>query len=144
MQSNKMMFHLILYILIFTLVVFAVGNLVTFYYSKTKKMNDEATVNSEFTKFDLYMLKTIKSEDTKIRKVGTVDEDESSYFITFQKEDGSTYSFIKKGNILYYNQIELCDNVDYFRVIIDRSEKESITVDLTILGQEKNFQYVIN
>ncbi len=144
MQSNKVMFHLILYILILTAIVFAIGNFATSYYSKARTMNNEATASSEFTKFDLYMLKTLKAEETKIRKVGTVDGDESSYFVTFQQEDGSTYSFIKKGNLLYYNQIKLCENVDYFRVVVDRSEKESITVDLTISGEKRSLQYVIN
>lgn len=144
MQTNKIMFKLLLYVLVFTIMVFIIGNIMNTYYKNVKALNNEAKVASEVSKFDLYMLKNIKAQNTKIRKVGIVDEDENSYYITFQKDDGSTNSFIKKGNIIYYNQIKLCENVDFFRVVVDRSEKESITVDLTINGKEHNLQYVIS
>ena len=144
MQTNKIMFKLLLYVLVFTIIVFIIGNIMNTYYTNIKKLNNEAKIASEVSKFDLYMLKNIKAQNTKIRKVGIVDEDENSYYITFQKDDGSTNSFIKKGNIIYYNQIKLCENVDFFRVVVDRSEKESITVDLTINGKEHNLQYVIS
>ena len=144
MQTNKIMFRLLLYVLVFTIMVFVIGKVMNTYYINVKTLRDEAKIASEISRFDLYMLRNIKSQNTKIKKVGMVDEDENSYFITFQKDDGSTYSFIKKGNIIYYNQIKLCDDVDYFRVVVDRSEKESITIDITIDGKEHNLQYVIS
>lgn len=142
MQSNKLMLSFILYISVFMIIVFIVGAIVTEYYRTIKRISEDASIVSDISIFDLYMLKTIKTEEIQIKKVGTVD-DESSYYITFQKEDGTTTSFIKKGNLLYYNQIKICEDVDFFRVVVDKSEKESINVDIIISGKEYNLQYAI-
>ena len=144
MQSNKYMLNLIVYVVFFIIIVFITGNFIAHYYNSLRTLTDEIDAKSQITKFDLCMLRTIKSNNTIIRKIGTVDDDDSSYFITLQRDDGTTYSFIKQGNILYYNQIKLCENVDFFRVVIDRSGKESISVDITIAGEEYNLQYVIS
>ena len=144
MQSNKLMFHLIIYVLVFTIIIFLVGKILNYYYNNIKDLSHEVSAISEFTKFDLYMLKTVKTREINIRKIGMIDDDESSYYITFQKEDGTTDSFIKKGNVLYYNQMKLCENVDFFRVVVDRSEKESITVNISLFGETYSAQYVIS
>lgn len=142
MKSSKVIFNLIVYVIALALSIYLVGSIMTDYYKNIKSQTDELQVLSEFTKFDLYMLKTIKKDDTIIRKIGTVDDD-SSYYITFQNEDGTTISFVKKGNIIYYNEVKLCEKVDSFRIFIDRSEKENITVELIIAGEVRNFQYAM-
>lgn len=143
MKSNKTLFNLIIYIVVFSFAIYLIGNIMVYYYSNVKTQAEDMRVLSEFTKFDLYMLKAIKKEDTRIKKIGTVDNDESSYFITFQNEDGTTVSFIKKGNLIYYNEVKLCEKVDSFRIFIDRSEKENITVELIIGGEMRSFQYAM-
>ena len=143
MKSNKTLFNLIIYIVVFSFAIYLIGNIMVYYYSNVKTQAEDMRVLSEFTKFDLYMLKAIKKEDTRIKKIGTVDNDESSYFITFQNEDGTAVLFIKKGNLIYYNEVKLCEKVDSFRIFIDRSEKENITVELIIGGEVRSFQYAM-
>ena len=142
MQSNKIMFSLILYVFIFIIAVFSVENLANNYYNRLNEIQKSESQSSQITKLNLYMLKTIKKGDSKIRKTGITD-DENSYFITFESDDDMT-TFVKKGDIIYYNQIKLCKNVDSFKIFVDRSEKESINVEVSIDGKPYNLQYVIN
>ena len=142
MQSNKIMVNLILYVFIFTIIIFLLGNLINYYHNNLKSMEDNEKQLSQITKLDLFMLKTIKNGDSKIRKTGITD-DENSYFITFERDE-EINSFIKKGDIIYYNQIKLCNNVDNFKVFVDKSEKESINVEVSIGGKPYNLQYVLN
>ena len=144
MKIDKMISNLIVYITTFALVIYLVGGIMVYFYNNIKVLTDDMNIMSNFTKFDLYMLRTIKTKNTEIRKIGTVSEnDENSYFITFENEDGTTTSFIKKGNLLYYNEIKLCDHVDSFRIFVDKSEKESITVEMIIGGETRSFQYAM-
>ena len=143
MQSNKILYNLILYVIVFTIVVFFVGNILIYYFNNLNKTVETENDTSQITKFDLYMLKTVKSNDVQIRKTGITD-DEKSYFITFQSGDDNINSFIKKGNNIYYNQIKLCENVDSFKVIVDKSEKESLNVEIGINSKLYTLQYVID
>ena len=66
-----------------------------------------------------------------------------SYYITFENSDGSHNTFIKLNDIIYYNKIKLCENVESFKVIVDKTGKESISVETVIQGKTYTSQYVI-
>lgn len=144
MQSNKKIFYLVIYIFILTFFVFLIGNIFNYYYKNIKNVAENSYAITNFTNFDLYMLKNVKYNNTSIKAVGLVNEDEKSYFITFENDDGTKNSFSKIGKILYYNQIKICEDVDEFRIFVDKSEKISLNVELIISGELRNFQYSIN
>ena len=81
----------------------------------------------------------------ELKKYGLADENNpTDYFITFENNEGKTYTFAKVGDMVYMNKIKLCENVDSFVVMIERSTKESISVEITIEEQKYEFQYAIN
>ena len=93
----------------------------------------------------MYFLRTVKLNGITIQKYGLVNsEDTSSYYITFKKQDGTTTTFVKQGDKVYYNNIKLCENVDEFKVIVDKSEKDSISMEIKIKGKTYKSQYVLN
>lgn len=100
-------------------------------------------MNSDYTNLNLYFLKTTKNAGVKIDSYGLVDEDLQSYYITFENNDGTKNTFIKLNDIIYYNKIKLCENVDSFKVIVDKTGKESISTEIIINGKLFTSQYVI-
>ena len=145
MQTNKLMINLFVYIVAFTMIIVIIGSIMNYFYTNIMVLTTESSVVSDFTKLDLYFLRTVKVEDISIKSHGLVNNDDtSSYFITFQNEDGTTNTFIKIGSIIYFNKIKLCENVETFKVIVDKSEKESISIEVSILGNVYNSQYVLN
>lgn len=147
MQSNysQIMKSLFIYIVVFTLIICIVGIITNYFYGNIKNLNKQTSINSEYTRLNLYLLKTTKTKDIKIKKYGLVNEEDlNSYYITFENEDGTTNTFIKKNDIIYFNQIKLCKNVDEFKVIIDKASKESISVEVKIQDKIYNLQYVLN
>lgn len=46
--------------------------------------------------------------------------------------------------MVYMNKIKLCENVDSFVVMMEKSTKESISVEITIEEQKYELQYAIN
>ena len=145
MHFNKIMTNLFIYIAVFSVILLLVGNFSSYLYNNMKQITDESTTISDFTKLDLYFLRLVKTDDIIIKKYGLVDKnDSSSYYITFQKEDGTTNTFIKIGNIIYYDKIKLCENVESFKVMVDKSDKESISIEVKFLDKVYNSQYVLN
>jgi hypothetical protein len=146
MQSsgNYAMKNLMIYTGVFLLLIIILGIILVHFYKNVQRLNNETFVNSEYTKLNLYFLNTTKEKGVKIKNYGLIDNDDSSYFITFEKQDGTTNTFLKKGNIIYYNQVKLCEDVDLFKIIIDKSAKETISVEISISDKSYNLQYTLN
>lgn len=143
MQINKLIINLIKYIIAFSLVVCIVGKIITFFYINVNKMNTEVSIDSDYRKLNLYLLYTTRNSIT-ISKYGLVNnEDTSSYYITFADSNGVTNTFLKLEDKIYFNKIKLCDNVEEFKIIIDKSEKESVSVEVILDGKKFNSQYVL-
>lgn len=143
MKESKLFINLIKYIIVFTIIVCVIGTIITFFYININKMNNEISIDSDYRKLNLYLLNITKKSVT-ISKYGLVNnEDTSSYFITFTDSNGTTNTFIKLKDKIYYNKIKLCDNVEEFKIIIDKSEKENISVEVILDGKKYNSQYVL-
>lgn len=143
LQEKNLAYKFYIYFFLF-LVIFCTIVLGTFFfYTNLKSRQNSATVDSDYTNLNLYLLKTTKVSGVKIAKYGLVDEDLQSYFITFENKDGVQNTFIKTNDIIYYNKIKLCENVDVFKVIVDKTGKESISVEVVMQGKTYTSQYVI-
>jgi len=140
-----MMISLVIYVLTFTIFACFITGIMTYFNKNLQQINTTVSSNSDYTILNLYLLKTIKTQNVSIKNYGLVDnEDISSYYITFLKDDGTTSTFIKIGNIIYFDKIKLCENVEEFKVIIDKSEKENFSVEVKILGKTYKSQYALN
>ena len=126
------------------LILFAIILVVTAsFYINLKRSEQVASANSDYTTLNLYFLKTTKTPGNKIESFGLVGEDLQSYYITFENSDGTKNTFIKLNDIIYYNKMKLCEDVQSFKVIVDKTGKESISVETIIHGKIYTAQYVI-
>lgn len=142
-NKNKIMTNLVIYIFIFTLIVVFIISITNYFYNNIKNMNKELDINSDYNKLNLYLL-DITKKDVIIENYGLVDnEDTESYYITFQRQDGTTSTFVKIDDIIYYNKIKLCENVERFKVIVDKSKKETVSVEVIIDGKKFNSKYTL-
>lgn len=143
MQQNKLILNVIKYIIVFTIIICIIGAIISFFYKSINDMNSVISIDSDYNKLNLYLL-NITKDSTTITKYGLVDnEDTSSHYITFTDFNGNTNTFVKIDDKIYFNKIKLCDNVEEFKVIIDKSEKESISVEVILSGKKFNSQYVL-
>lgn len=143
MKENRLILNLVKYIIIFTIVITIIGAVISFFYRGISDINSSVSIDSDYSKLNLYLL-NITKDSTTITKYGLVDnEDTSSYYVTFTDFNGNTNTFIKIEDKIYFNKIKLCDNVEEFKVIIDKSEKESISVEVILSGKKFNSQYVL-
>lgn len=143
-QKGITITSLILYIISFTLVIGIIGTITTFFNRNMEDISTSTGISSEYNKFNLYMLKLTKS--------GYEVSKRSNNYITFKKciYDGNseivdTNTFVKLGNILYYNKIKLCENVNAFSVTEESAEngKEKINTSITIGDKEYTTSYII-
>lgn len=143
LQEKNLIYKFCVYIFLLLLIfsIILLGTAV--FYKNLRNRKDIVTSNSDYTNLNLYFLKVTKAPGVKINSYGLVGEDLQSYFITFENTDGVENTFIKLNDIIYYNKIKLCENVDNFKVIVDKSGKESISVEVTIKGKTYTSQYVI-
>ena len=147
MQSaeTKVIKNLFLYIVLFTIFIGIVGTVQTYFHKNINNISSSLDANSKITKLNLYFLKVTKTDGVVVKKYGLVDENDlSSYYITFENEDKTTNTFIKSGNMLYFNKIKLCENVEEFVINVDNSINQSISVSIKILGETYDLQYAIN
>lgn len=143
--TTKIMTNLTTYVIVFTIIVCLIGGLMSFFYGNLKNTSNETAANSSYSMLNLYFLKTIQSPNIIIESYGLVDNnDTKSYYITFKKDDGSTETFIKLGDIIYYNKIKLCENVEVFKVIVDKSETQSFSVEVEMFDKIYNSQYALD
>lgn len=142
-SDTKIMKNLLKFIICFYIIICIIGVILSYFHKNLLNINTEVSVNSEYANLNLYFLKMTKNNNVKIRNYGLVDDDTSSYFITFENADGTTNTFLKSGNIIYFNKIKLCENVESFKVIVDKSIKTSVSIEVMILGQVYNSQYVL-
>lgn len=143
--TTRIMTRLTIYVIVFTIIVCIVGWLMSYFFINLQNTNNETTANSSFSMLNLYFLKTVQNKNIAIESHGLVDNnDTKSYYITFRKEDGTTATFIKLGKMIYYNKIKLCENVDVFKVIVDRSESQSFSVEVHMLDNIYNSQYALD
>ncbi len=143
--TTRIMTRLTIYVIVFTIMVCIVGGTMSYFFINLVNTNNTAKANSTYSMLNLYFLKTVQNQDIVIESSGLVDNnDTSSYYITFKKEDGSKATFIKLGDIIYYNKVKLCENVDVFKVIVDKSEAQSFSVEVHMLDNIFNSQYALD
>jgi predicted DNA binding protein len=155
-QKGITMISLILYIASFVAVTAVVGGITTFFYSNMKVMDTNIGSNSSYNKFNLYLLNECKKSGVSLYAWRDVTLDTGDYarlsntpnnsFITFLNADGSKNSFIydKDNNMLYYNSIKLCDNVNDFQIIVNTDTgKNVLKVLINIDGTSFQTKYVV-
>lgn len=145
LKENKIIKKVFIYIVLFTIVICIVGSTESYFHNNLNNLSLGLNVDSELSTLNLYFLKVTKTDGVTIKKYGLAkDNDLTSYYITFENKDKTENTFIKLGDILYFNKIKLCEHVEEFIVSVDNSTNQSIFINIKILGQNYEFQYAID
>ena len=137
------MISLALYIISFVIILVLVGSITVFFGNQTKDINMATGASAEYHKFNLYLLEQTKNgyQISRMSKEG--DENQ---FVTFSNgEIANTFVKLKEGNILYFNQMKLCENVDAFEVKVDTAQngKQVLKTYLKLNGTVYTTDYLV-
>lgn len=139
------MVSLMIYISAFLMIIGVMGTVINFFSDNTKEINLSVAASSEYNKFNLYMLDLTKN-GFQISE-GTSSLAENNY-VTFVDDTGDVQeknTFVKLGNILYFNEKKLCENVDDFKVRVENANngKKVLKTYLQVNGTVYTTDYVV-
>lgn len=136
------MVGLVIYIASFVIVIAIVASITTFFNNNVRNLSGSESIRSEYNKFNVYMLEYTKN-DYQISRCSN-NKTAEQQFVTFIK-DGKSDTFVKLGNVLYFNQIKLCEKVDEFKVERTKAEngKELLKTYIKINGTVYTTDYVM-
>ena len=162
-QNGVTMFSLIIYVTSFLVITTLVAGITTFFYNNVETLDTSIGSNSQYTKFNLYMLNECKKKgntlfawqqqtpppDTPNNIENLVSSSidvslEEDTFIVFKdnNDNKNVFSYIDKK--IYYNSIKLCDKVEEFKFKIDYSSgKTVLQVFINIDGTAYTTEYVL-
>ena len=146
-QKGITMISLVIYVVGFMAVTGIVGAITTYFYNNMNVIDSSASSSVEYNKLNIYLLKQVKSPDVVLEgyteKPHKDLNGENVNYITFKLQDGTKNTFLHVGNILYFNKIKLCEEVEKFEVSVEEAEKISITVTVQIANNQYKTKYVI-
>lgn len=95
---------LIIYVIVMVIVLAVMSSMISNFYSNIEGLNANVEPIVEFNKFNIYFLKEVKLYNNT---VDTINSENDSSYILFT----SGNSFMFNSNKIYYNNLEICDNV---------------------------------
>lgn len=139
-QKGVTMLSLVIYVASFMLVTGIIGAITTYFYNNMKIIDTSIGSSAEYNKLNLYIAKQTKNDGVTVKNN---PEDENN--ITFVHTDGTQNTFVKKGDLLYYNYTKLCSNVEEFKINIDESTgKTVVNIYFQVSGKAFSTKYVLN
>lgn len=157
-QKGITMMSLVIYVVSFLAITVLIGTITTFFYKNISVIDTGISTSVDYNRFNTYMLNEAKRID--IINVYSDRPGVTEPFITFEYEDGSIVTFVKKGKNLYYcktpksthpdeyEAVKICENIDEdgFRVVAGEDSdkgKRTIRVLLKLSGQSFSTEYVV-
>lgn len=143
------MVSLTIYIISFVIIIGIIGSITVFFSNSSKEVNIASGASSEYNKFNLYILEQIENGYDIYKIYGEASGEDASadgkeQYVTFSNGTNLN-TFVKLGNILYFNKMKLCENVDEFKVehTIAVNGKDVLKTYLQINGILYTTDYVI-
>lgn len=136
------MVSLVIYVTSFVIVIAIVATITTFFNNNIRNLQSSESTSSEYNKFNLYMLEYTKN-GYEIQKCDKTEKGDQ--YIIFSK-NGKSDTFVKLGNILYFNQVKLCENVEEFQLDdtqIAENGKSLLKTYIQINGTAYTTDYVL-
>ena len=134
------MVSLVIYVLSFAIIIGIIGSITTFFSNGMREINRNAVASSEYNKFNTYMVKYTKQGYNVI-----YDEyNENNPYIAFEK-DGEKTIFEKIDDILYVDNIKLCERVDEFEAKMTKTQngKDMLKTKININGIVYTTDYIL-
>ena len=139
-QKGMTMLSLVIYISCFVVIAGIIGGITSFFYNNTELLNSEAYSATEYNKLNIYLVS--ESEETGNSFAG-FDDTTDVYVLSFS--NGNVYSFDTENNLLYFNKICLCEDVQDFKVTTDYTTgKEVVKVKISFSDKSYTTSYTMN
>lgn len=150
MRSNKgiTMMGLVIYITSFLVVTGIVAGITAFFYGNSALMTQELYSAADYNKLNLYLVKESEQKGNRVSEIAETNTDiesgeqEDVYYIKFS--NGDRFTFDSDNNLLYYNSICLCEDVQKFKVNKEyTSGKEVIKVMIAFTNKSYTCKYTM-
>ncbi len=139
-QKAITMVSLVIYIGCFLVITGIIGAVTVFFYNNTSLLNSEVYSSAEYNKLNMYLVKESEEQGNSF-----VNFDDSSNMYTLTFSNGNVYTFDKDNNLLYFNKICLCEDVQEFKVSTDYTTgKEVIKVKIDFTNKSYTTNYTMN
>lgn len=133
-QKGITMVSLIIYIIVMIIVIYVMSSIISNFYKNTDAVRGNVEEVVKFNKFNNYFLKEVKTKNNE------VDSLNSSYILF-----SSGNSFSISNNVIYYNNIEICDEVEEMNITFgkngDEVDKSIISVNICFESFSKTINY---
>ena len=149
MKANKgiAMISLVIYVASFLVITTIVGTISTYFYNNMDLVSTRAGGSAEFNKLNVYLLDKIKDPELhSVYATKTSEGGPHDGMVVFFDELGNKKDLIvKKGDLIYLNDVVLATNVDEFAPKVEEIEgKQVLSVLVKLSGVTFTMQYVIN
>lgn len=104
-QKGVTLLSLVIYVIVMTVVIGIMSFIINNFYKNINNYQGDLDEVIKFSKFNNYFLKEIKTENNNVEKI-------DSNYVLFS----SGNSFSLSNNIIYYNNIQVCDGVKKFEI----------------------------
>ena len=139
-QKAITMVSLVIYIGCFLVITGIIGAVTVFFYNNTSLLNSEVYSSAEYNKLNMYLVKESEEQGNSF-----VNFDDSSNMYTLSFSNGNVHTFDKDNNLLYFNKICLCEDVQEFKVSTDYTTgKEVIKVKIDFTNKSYTTNYTMN
>ena len=139
-QKGITMLSLVIYVACFVIIASIIGAITAFFYNNTELLSSEAYSATEYNKLNIYLVN--ESEEVGNSFVD-FDNTGSLYKLTFS--NGNVYTFDTENNLLYFNKICLCEDVQDLQVTTDYTTgKEVIKVKINFSNKSYTTSYTMN
>ena len=127
---------LVVYIIVMIIVIGVMSSITTNFYKNTDAVKGNVEEVVAFNKFNNYFLKEIKSKNNAVDNI-------SNDYILFTS--GNSFSIVN--NVIYYNNIAICKNVQNMEITLglngDGIDKTIVNVSISFKNFNKSINYKI-
>ena len=115
---------LIIYVGVLLVIIAVMSSIIKNFYQNNTAVNEQTEEILEFNKFNVYFLKEIKKSGNKVE---TVTRNSNQNYILFKTGN----SFSLKNDIIYYNNIKVCNGVSNLSFNYNPNEENIIIAKVT-------------
>lgn len=137
-EKGITMVSVVIYIVLMTMVIGAMSSIITNFYKNTDTVQGNVQEVVEFSKFNNYFLKEVKTNNNKVEKLAN-----DNTYILFAS--GNAFSIVD--DKIYYNNIKICDKVQSMKISLGKNgdglDESIINVTLNFKNFNKSINYKV-
>lgn len=140
-QNGITMLSLVVYIASFLVITAIIAGITMFFYNNTSLMNVETFSAAEYNKLNMYLVKQSEESGNKLTQI---DQNRESSINYIEFSNGDRFTLDKNTNLLYYNKICICEDVQNLEVKQDYTTgKEVINVKVEFTNKTYTNKYTM-